>query len=121
MATGIKTYQRGNLYITASSKQTSLNHIFNLYQALNGTAGKSKNLHGANAPDIEFVVPIGTTIRQVFPSELLNKKPEESEEILEIDQKEEEIKRIEISYKFKSGYFPQEDRIKWYVFFIIGF
>jgi GTP-binding protein len=107
----------GDIYVVASKEVTSLGGIMNAYKAPNGTTGETRNMHGANAKEIEIVVPVGTVIRQVDPlsgkaqnlthdnDDLI---PDKSEEELA----EERLDHIKKYYRFRTGYTPHEDRIE---------
>jgi GTPase involved in cell partitioning and DNA repair len=84
-----------NVWIVASTKVTSLNGIQNKYIGPNGKSGQNKHMHGANAPDLQIIVPTGTTVKQ-------------------INSRENEINLTQIvdrHFIFRQGYRPQEDRV----------
>ncbi|KAJ3042527.1 GTPase of the mitochondrial inner membrane that associates with the large ribosomal subunit [Rhizophlyctis rosea] len=127
----------GDIYIVASEKVTSLNGIQNVYVGDHGRPGHGKQQHGSNGEDLEIVLPVGTTVRQVEPPtpKLQQTKSEDSDSqsqsgyenrafpsVKEYNEKymlsprsewsDDHWARIHKFFKFRSGYVPQDDRVK---------
>lgn len=73
-----------------------------------GTSGKQHNLHGAAGQDVEIIVPIGTTVRQV-----------ESTSASHIHTVEKVLKHttkydlLDQCFRLNTNYTPREDRVEW--------
>ncbi|KAJ3270410.1 hypothetical protein HK104_004934, partial [Borealophlyctis nickersoniae] len=101
----------------------------NSYRSQEGAPGGGKQKHGANGRDLEIVLPVGTIVRQVdVPMRSSPEKDAEEDEELDsgwgpyerelTDEEREDIRKRKLEemlrthFKFRSGYFPQDDRVQ---------
>lgn len=110
----------GDVYVIASKSETTLNSLESIYKSSNGDNGGRQNLHGKRGKSIDITVPLGTTVRQVeMPSHKLHRQQRlifnnNSSSSGESEQYDK-TGIVEKNYKFRTNYFPQEDRLDWLI------
>ncbi|TPX43251.1 hypothetical protein SeMB42_g04794 [Synchytrium endobioticum] len=87
----------GSVYVSASKDITSLNSIQTTYAARHGEPGRGNGKHGAAGSDVELTVPIGTTVKEIQPSERFTKNLDGFKPSISV---------------FRHDYIPQPDRLR---------